>query len=219
MALLEAPLPRYIVVEGPIGAGKTTLVERLAARFGTHSVLEEVDGNPFLGQFYSEPARFAFQTEMFFLLGRYRQQESLTQTDLFASTTLSDYLFVKSRLFASLTLDDHELSLYDKVYHILAQQVAKPDMVIHLNAPLNVLLDRVHARGRPYERDLDPGYLERLRGLYHHFFSYYDDAPLLEVDTAEVDFSQDDSALDDLMRRIAQRWSSLRAATSPSFGF
>jgi deoxyadenosine/deoxycytidine kinase len=195
--------PRYIVVEGPIGVGKTTLVNNLSQAFDGRTVLEIFEENPFLADFYGDRDRFAFQTEMFFLLSRYRQQEKFAQPDLFNSLTVSDYLFTKCRLFASLTLSDHELALYDRMYTILSEQVPRPDVVVHLHAPLDVLLGRIEKRGRSYEQGMDPEYLDRLRSLYQHFFSHYDETPLLEVDTSDVDFSQDEQAVNDLMDQIA----------------
>ena len=211
--IAEAGLPRYIVVEGPIGVGKTTLVEQISRRIpGSHTILEIYEENPFLPQFYQDPDRYAFQTEMFFLLSRYRQQESFAQTDLFARLSVSDYLFVKSRLFASLTLDDHELSLYDKLFIILSQQVPRPDVVVHLQAPLETLQERIAQRGRDYEQQIEPGYLERLGSLYHNFFAHYEDAPLVEVDTTQVDLRHDEQAVDDLLGQIASRH---QQATAP----
>ncbi len=194
--------PRYIVIEGPIGVGKTTLVNRFANRFNANTVLEIFEENPFLAKFYEDRDRFAFQTEMFFLLSRYRQQEEFAQTDLFGRMSVSDYLFVKCRLFASLTLSDHELNLYDRMYTILTTQVPKPDVVVHLHAPLDILLSRIKKRGRSYEKDIDPDYIARLRRLYHNFFSHYDDTPLIEVDTSQVNFCDDDQAVDNLMEQI-----------------
>ncbi|WP_241250217.1 deoxynucleoside kinase [Lujinxingia sediminis] len=194
--------PRYIVVEGPIGVGKTTLVNRLAARFNARTVLEIFEENPFLAKFYEDKDRFAFQTEMFFLLSRYRQQEEFAQSDLFSPLSVSDYLFVKCRLFASLTLSDHELTLYDRMYSILSTQVPRPDVVVHLHAPLDVLMGRINQRGRSYEKNMDPEYIDRLRRLYHNFFAHYDDAPMIQIDTTDIDFSRDDQAVEDLMAQI-----------------
>ena len=208
----HADHPEYIVVEGPIGVGKTTLVNRFADCYDAHTVLEVFEENPFLADFYDDADEYAFQTEMFFLLSRYRQQEEFAQTDLFSPLSVSDYLFVKSRLFASLTLSDHELTLYDRMYDILTEQVPKPDVVVHLHAPLETLQDRIERRGRPYEQEIDPEYLERLRSLYHNFFDHYDQAPLIEVDTSQVDFSQDDTAVQNLMERVCR---SYKAANSP----
>jgi len=161
--------PRYIVIEGPIGVGKTTLVNRLATKLNTRKVLEIFEENPFLPSFYEDPARFAFQTEMFFLLSRYRQQTELMQQDLFARHTLSDYLFVKTRLFASLTLSDEELALYDRVYALLELQVQKPDLVVYLHAGVDVLLERIRRRGRAMERRIEPAYLENLCRVYANY--------------------------------------------------
>jgi deoxyadenosine/deoxycytidine kinase len=141
---------------------------------------------------------------MFFLLSRYRQQEEFAQTDLFSRVHVSDYLFVKCRLFASLTLSDHELSLYDRMYTILSTQIPKPDLVIHLHAPLETLLQRINKRGRPYEQNMDPAYLERLRTLYHNFFAHYEEAPLMNVDTSELNFAEDSMAVDALIEQIIE---------------
>jgi len=194
--------PRYIVVEGPIGVGKTTLVTKLAERYQGNTVFEIFEENPFLAKFYENQERYAFQTEMFFLLSRYRQQEDFSQDDLFGSVAVSDYLFTKCRLFASLTLSDHELSLYDRMYGILSTQVPKPDVVIHLHAPLDVLMGRISQRGRSYEQNMDPEYLDRLRSLYQQFFQHYEDSALLEIDTTNIDFSADDSAVEHLMEQV-----------------
>lgn len=200
--MFDAPrdTPRYIVIEGPIGVGKTTLVTKMAERYNARTVLEVFEENPFLADFYADRDRYAFQTEMFFLLSRYRQQENFAQDDLFGQMSVSDYLFTKCRLFASLTLSDHELTLYDRMYSILTTQVPKPDVVIHLNAPLDTLLGRIKKRGRSYERNMDPDYLERLRSLYVQFFQHYEHTPLLNLDTSDVDFTQDDQAIEHVMQ-------------------
>lgn len=200
----HAEHPEYIVVEGPIGVGKTTLVNQFAEQYGANTVLEVFEENPFLADFYEDTEEYAFQTEMYFLLSRYRQQEEFAQTDLFSALSVSDYLFVKSRIFASLTLSDHELALYDRMYEILTEQVPTPDAVVHLRAPLETLLDRIEDRGRPYEQGMDEEYLGRLRSLYLNFFEHYDEAPLVEVDTTRVDFSKDDAAVRELMDRICR---------------
>lgn len=204
--LFDAPrdAPRYIVIEGPIGVGKTTLVTKLAERYNARTVLEIFEENPFLADFYGDRDRYAFQTEMFFLLSRYRQQEAFAQDDLFAQISVSDYLFTKCRLFASLTLSDHELTLYDRMYSILSTQVPRPDIVIHLHAPLETLLARIRQRGRSYERNMDAEYLERLRSLYMQFFQHYDQAPLLQIDTSDLDFTRDDAAVEEVMLRATQ---------------
>lgn len=196
-------LPRYIVVEGPIGVGKTTLVERLAARRNARKLLESFEENPFLPHFYQDRPRYAFQTEMFFLLDRYRQQSELRQQDLFVRHTFADYLFVKTRLFASLTLSNDELTLYDRVYSLLELQVPKPDLVIYLHAEVPVLLERIRRRGRAMEAPIDEEYLTALSGVYADYFRDYTETPLLTVDAGAFDFPRDESALDRLLQKVA----------------
>jgi len=203
--------PRYIVIEGPIGVGKTTLVTKLAEKFSARTVLEIFEENPFLADFYSDRNRYAFQTEMFFLLSRYRQQEQFAQDDLFGRMSVSDYLFTKCRLFASLTLNDHELTLYDRMYSILSTQVPKPDLVVHLHAPLEVLMSRIRQRGRSYERNMDPEYMERLRSMYQQFFAHYEQTPLLQIDTTGLDFTNDETAVEDVMRQATDAFRDARA--------
>jgi len=211
MSNLNPSSPRYIVIEGPIGVGKTTLVNLMAKRYQGNTVLEIFEENPFLARFYADRDAYAFQTEMFFLLSRYKQQEQFAQRDLFSALSVSDYLFVKSRLFASLTLSDHELALYDRMYTILTNQIPTPDVVVHLHAPLEVLSGRIKKRGRSYEENMDLEYLDRLRGLYHNFFAHYDEAALIEVDTSDVNFSEDRAALEALMARIQRAYQARNA--------
>jgi len=193
--------PRYIVVEGVIGVGKTTLVEGLARRLSARTVYEVFEENPFLNAFYSDPERFAFPTEMFFLLSRFGQQETFAQGDLLRAYAVSDYLFQKCRIFAAETLGDAELALFDRVYEILIRQIPKPDVVVYLRAPVDTLMARIAARGRSYESTMDPDYLARLDERYSTFFRQYDDAPVLTLDTTDLDL-REPSALGALCDRV-----------------
>jgi len=184
-------LPHYIVVEGPIGVGKTTLVRALARRLDARTVFEVFAENPFLPDFYRDRDRYAFPTEMFFLLNRFKQQEVFGQEDLVQRHAVSDYLFDKCRLFAQVTLDAKEYELFCETYEILRRHVPKPDMVVHLHAPPHVLLDRISRRGRPYEQPIEADYLKALDGQYRRLFDGYRQTPVVSIDTTRVDFRDD----------------------------
>ena len=179
---------RYIVVEGVIGVGKTSLSKLLSTRTDGRLNLEVVEENPFLSNFYLDRSTYAFQTQIFFLLSRFRQQQELFQNELFSNTLISDYLFAKDRIFANLNLGDDELVLYNQLAAILEQRVRKPDLVIYLQARTEVLMQRISWRGRSFEQDMDAGYLDALNGAYSYFFHHYKDAPLLVVNTDNLDF-------------------------------
>jgi deoxyadenosine/deoxycytidine kinase len=191
-----------MVAEGVIGVGKTTLIEALASRLGARTVFEVFEENPFLRDFYQDQARYALSTEMFFLLSRFNQQELFAQEDLLQRHSVSDYLFEKCRLFAGLTLSSDEFALFSRVYEILARQVPKPDLVLYLTAPVDVLMERIAARGRDYERSITADYLAELDLRYRSYFASYTDAPVLIVDTTRIDF-RDTAQLEQLMARMA----------------
>jgi len=181
--------PRYIAVEGPIGVGKTTLADLLAAELGAQLVCEQPDENPFLSAFYKDPRRNAMSTQLFYLLQRYQQQGELVQGDLFArGGIVADYLFAKDRLFASLTLSNDELALYERIYQMLRPRVATPDLVVYLQAPTPVLLERIRRRGRTAEKPIRAEYVEEVSRAYAEFFFRYEEGPLLIVDVSELDF-------------------------------
>lgn len=193
---------RYIVVEGVIGVGKTSLSRLLAERLQARLVLEEVEENPFLKDFYRDRARYAFQTQMHFLFSRYQQQRALRQTELFHERMVSDYLFQKDRIFASLNLTDRELALYERLVGWLELEVPKPDVVVYLQAGTDVLMERIGRRGRPFEREMERGYIEQLNQAYNHFFFHYAEVPLLVVNTNAIDFVNRPEDFEDLQRRI-----------------
>jgi deoxyguanosine kinase len=195
---------RYIAVEGPIGAGKTALAERLGTRLDATVVLEETE-NPFLADFYADRPGAALQAQLFYLLNRHRQQTSLRQADLFSQVTICDYLFDKDKIFAFLNLDDNELFIYQRLYELLARDVPSPDLVVYLQAPSDVLLRRLRARPSDPEADrldADDEYLRELNEAYHHFFFHYNATPLLVVETSQFDSEASDEALDDLVKQI-----------------
>jgi len=192
----------YIAVEGVIGVGKTSVVERLAERLDANTVLEEWWQNPFLKPFYEGAAGSPFQAELFFLLSRYRQQQELTQRSLFTQFTISDYLFEKSKVFAYVNLEDSELLIYEKLYSLLAEGVPRPDLVVYLQAPTEVLMKRIHDRGRPEETRLSEEYLAEVNRAYNYYFFHYGQTPLLVVNTADVDLVKNEEDLDDLIRQI-----------------
>jgi deoxyguanosine kinase len=188
--------PRYVVMEGCIGVGKTTLSHLFSRRLGARVVLEIVEENPFLPLFYQDSVAHAFKTQMFFLLSRFRQQEALMQDELFSHGVVSDYLFAKDRIFATLTLNPSELALYDQVYGVLNTRVPKPDLVIFLQAPMEVILERIKRRGRSFEKNIDVAYLRSLTEAYQQFFAHYTETPLLVVDTSDLNFPERASDVD-----------------------
>lgn len=188
----QRALPRFIAVEGPIGVGKTTLARRLAETFNYDILLEQAEENPFLHRFYEDPARYALQTQLFFLFQRAQQLRDLSQNDLFEQVRISDFLMEKDRLFAEVTLDKDEFALYDNVYRHLTLDAPKPDLVIYLQAPVAVLQERIQRRGISHEQPITGDYLERLNDAYARFFHYYDDAPLLIVNATDIDLVNND---------------------------
>lgn len=194
--------PRYIAVEGPIGVGKTSLAQVLASEFSARCILEKPNENPFLRQFYQDRRKYAFQTQIFFLLSRYQQQQELQQLDLFRRLTISDYLFAKDRIFASVNLDEKELALYERIYRLLTGRIPTPDLVIYLQARAQVLLSRIRQRGQDYDRSIEPEYLETLVKAYYNYFFYYTESSLLVIDTSEIDFVHKEQDLASLVREI-----------------
>lgn len=194
----------YLAIEGPIGAGKTRLAERLATRLEATTILEDTE-NPFLANFYADRPGSALQAQLFYLLNRHRQLTSKRQADLFLQSTICDYVFDKDKIFAYLNLDDNELFIYQRLFDLLAKDVPPPDLVVYLQAPTELLIRRLKARGKDPERDVpapDGDYLRELNEAYQHFFFHYTATPLLVVETSEFDPESDDAALEELVKQI-----------------
>ena len=194
----------YVAIEGPIGVGKTSLAKLMSTELGARLVLEEFDENPFLPDFYKDPERYGFQTQLFFLLQRYRQQQELRQVDMFQKLLLTDYMFVKDRLFASLNLNEKEMYLYDKVANLLEKNVIKPDLVIYLQADTDTLMKNISLRGRDMEKDIALEYIDALNQVYTEYFFRYQDTPLLIINTSNIDFVKNSKDLDEIINFIRQ---------------
>lgn len=194
---------RYVVVEGPIGVGKTSLAQRLAWHTGTAVLLEKPEENPFLPRFYEDAARYALPTQLFFLFQRINEVRDLAQMDMFRESTVSDYLFDKDALFARLNLSNDEFELYQTVYQKLVPQAPAPDLVIYLQAPPQVLIERVQKRAHIWERTISDEYLTRLSQAYSDFFYHYDAAPVLVVNSKHLNFVDNDGDFQLLLERIA----------------
>ncbi len=198
----DPKVPRYIAVEGPIGVGKTSLAKILANEFGARFVREEAGNNPFLERFYDDRKAYAFQTQLFFLLSRYRQQRELAQGNLFDKGLVCDYILAKDKIFALINLEDDEVSLYEGIYRILVPTIPRPDLVIYLQARPEVLLQRVRKRGIAYERNISLDYLKTLSDAYNEYFFHYNETPLLVVNTSEIDFVESPRDLEHLVREV-----------------
>lgn len=185
-------LPNYIVIEGPIGVGKSSLATRLANDFQSELILEQVADNPFLEQFYQRPREAALSTQLSFLLQRTKQIQNLRQGNIFTQSKISDYLIEKDQLFAQVTLTPTEYELYQQVYDHLIIESPRPDLVVYLQAPVSTLLERIKKRGRHFEKFVESGYLEQLNEVYADFFYHYEDAPLLIVNASNIDFINND---------------------------
>ncbi len=194
----------YTAIEGPIGVGKTSLAELLSKELGARLVLEDFEDNPFLPDFYNDPERFGFQTQLFFLLQRYRQQQDLRQVDMFQKLLITDYMFVKDRLFASLNLGDKEMHLYDTVASLLERNIIKPDLVIYLQADTDVLMKNIEKRGRNMERNVTWEYIDALNQVYTEYFFRYQDTPLVIINTNNIDFVENESDLKEVIDYIRQ---------------
>tara|TARA_B100001996_G_scaffold381739_1_gene371814 strand:+ start:375 stop:1010 length:636 start_codon:yes stop_codon:yes gene_type:complete len=194
----------YIAIEGPIGVGKTSLANMMAKELGARLVLEEFEENPFLPEFYKDPERFAFQTQLFFLLQRYRQQQELRQVDMFQNLLVTDYMFVKDRLFASLNLNEKEIQLYDTVANLLERNIIKPDLVIYLQADTETLMKNIDKRGRDMESEITYDYIDALGQVYTEYFFRYQETPLVIINTNNIDFVHNQDDLQEVINYIRQ---------------
>ena len=194
----------YVAIEGPIAVGKTSLAKLLSERLGARLILEGFGENPFLADFYEEPERYAFQTQLFFLLQRYQQQQELRQVDMFHNLLIADYMFVKDRLFASLNLDEKEMTLYDTVANLLEKNVINPDLVIYLQANTDTLMRNIARRGRDMEKNISEEYINALNQLYTEYFFRYQNTPLVIINTNNIDFVHNQEDLDEVINYIRQ---------------
>ena len=194
----------YIVIEGAIGVGKTSLAKLLSGILGAKLVLEKFEENPFLSEFYDDPVRFSFQTQLFFLLQRYQQQQELRQVDMFHNLLISDYMFIKDRLFASLNLDEKEMSLYDSIANMLERNVINPDLIIYLQADTNTLMKNIAKRGREFEANISYDYINGLNEIYTEYFFRYNETPLVIINTNYIDFVNNSADLDQVIDYIRQ---------------
>jgi len=194
----------YVSIEGPIAVGKTSLAKLLSERLGARLILEGFGENPFLSDFYEEPERYAFQTQLFFLLQRYQQQQELRQVDMFHNLLIADYMFVKDRLFASLNLDEKEMTLYDTVANLLEKNVINPDLVIYLQANTDTLMRNIARRGRDMEKNISEEYINALNQLYTEYFFRYQNTPLVIINTNNIDFVHNQEDLDEVINYIRQ---------------
>ncbi len=194
--------PRSIAVEGVIGVGKTSLANLLSEKMDGRLVLENPEENPFLDQFYKDPRHYAFQTQLFFLLSRFKQQQSLPEPDLFHPLVVADYLFAKDRIFAYINLSEAEVALYEKVMALMEVRVKKPDLVVYLQSSTDRLMRNIRQRNRPYERDISEEYLRTLNEGYNHFFFHYEETPLLIVNATAIDYVGNTDHFEDLVREI-----------------
>jgi deoxyadenosine/deoxycytidine kinase len=196
---------KYIAIEGVIGAGKTSLAQKLAKWYGAHPVMEEFETNPFLGDFYTDRKRYAFQTQIFFLLSRFRQQGQLRQYDLFHSKIISDYMFQKDRIFATTNLSDAEMKLYDGLAHIMEQQIAIPDFVIYLKTSTARLMANIRKRNRDFEKEMSEEYINTLNDLYDSFFVHYKKTQVITIHMDEKDFINSDKDFKEIIKRISEQ--------------
>ena len=194
----------HICIEGTIGVGKTSLVKLLAKEMEAKTVLEKFEENPFLSEFYDDPVRFAFQTQLFFLLQRYQQQQELRQVDMFHNLLISDYMFIKDRLFASLNLDEKEMSLYDSIANMLERNVINPDLIIYLQADTSTLMKNIDKRGREFEANISYDYINGLNEIYTEYFFRYNETPLVIINTNYIDFVNNSADLDQVIDYIRQ---------------
>ena len=201
-AIKEVPLPKYIAVEGPIGVGKTTLTNKIANTFNYDAFLEQPAENPFLKNFYRNPSQSALATQLFFLFQRMQQIQDLKQRSLFETVRVADFLIEKDRLFAEVTLSNEEMDLYDKVYDHITLDAPSPDLVIYLQAPIDVLKERITKRGNINEQYLTLEYLERLNDAYSRFFLDYNDAPLLIINAADINLESNENDYESLITKI-----------------
>lgn len=193
---------QYIAIEGVIGAGKTTLARKIAERYDSRLLLEQHEANPFLADFYQNPQRFAFQTQLFFLLSRYRQQMEIPQQDLFQSMLIADYIFAKDRIFASVTLEDRELFLYEKVASLLERDIVPPDLVVYLQSSTERLMANIRKRARNYERPITETYIRGLNEAYNQYFFNYNQSPLFVVNMNELDFVRNEADFEALLEQL-----------------